>query len=36
MNELSKKFLGAERVDELVATRAGLGQIAAQHGRTHA
>ncbi|TIC88057.1 red chlorophyll catabolite reductase [Nocardioides sp. GY 10113] len=29
MNELSKKFLGAERVDELVATRAGLGQIAA-------
>jgi hypothetical protein len=28
MNELSKKFLGAERVDELVATRAGLGQIA--------
>ncbi|WP_244932144.1 hypothetical protein [Nocardioides sp. W7] len=27
MNELSKKFLGAERVDELVATRAGLGQI---------
>ena len=29
MNELSKKFLGAERVEELVATRAGLGQIAA-------
>ncbi len=29
MNELSKKFLGADRVDELVATRAGLGQIAA-------
>ena len=28
MNELSKKFLGAARVDELVATRAGLGQIA--------
>jgi hypothetical protein len=27
MNELSKKFLGAERVDELVAVRAGLGQI---------
>ncbi len=28
MNELSKKFLGAERVDELVGVRAGLGQIA--------
>lgn len=29
MNELSKKFLGAQRVEELVATRAGLGQIEA-------
>ncbi|CAM3259750.1 hypothetical protein NODU109028_07535 [Nocardioides dubius] len=28
MNELSKKFLGAERVEELVAVRAGLAQIA--------
>ncbi|KAA1420506.1 hypothetical protein FE697_016230 [Mumia zhuanghuii] len=27
MNELSKKFLGAERVEELVAVRAGLGQM---------
>lgn len=27
MNELSKKFLGAERVEELVSLRAGLGQI---------
>lgn len=27
MNELSKKFLGAERVDELVSVRAGLDQI---------
>lgn len=34
MNELSKKFLGAERVDELVATRAGLGQIAELEGRS--
>ncbi len=33
MNELSKRFLGAERVDELVATRAGLGQIAELDGR---
>ena len=33
MNELSKKFLGAERVDELVATRAGLDQIAALQAR---
>ena len=32
MNELSKKFLGAERVDELVATRAGLDQIASPEG----
>ncbi|MCD4524377.1 hypothetical protein [Nocardioides sp. cx-173] len=30
MNELSKRFLGAERVEELVATRAGLGQIREQ------
>lgn len=29
MNELSKKFLGAERVDELVAVRAGLAQMEA-------
>ena len=29
MNELSKKFLGEQRVNELVATRAGLDQIAA-------
>ena len=29
MNELSKRFLGAERVDQLVSVRAGLGQIAA-------
>ena len=28
MNELSKKFLGADRVEELVGVRAGLGQIA--------
>jgi hypothetical protein len=34
MNELSKKFLGAERVDELVATRAGLGQIRDLEGRS--
>jgi len=27
MNELSKKFLGAERVEELVAVRAGLEQM---------
>lgn len=27
MNELSKRFLGAERVDELVAVRAGLAQM---------
>ena len=27
MNELSKKFLGAERVDELVAIRAGFKQM---------
>jgi len=31
MNELSKKFLGAERVDELVAVRAGLGQMETMH-----
>ena len=33
MNELSKKFLGAQRVEELVATRAGLGQIAEMEKR---
>ncbi|WP_235735422.1 hypothetical protein [Nocardioides alcanivorans] len=33
MNELSKRFLGAERVDELVAVRAGLSQIAEIEGR---
>ena len=33
MNELSKKFLGEQRVNELVATRAGLDQIAALEGR---
>ena len=33
MNELSKKFLGAERVDELVSVRAGLGQIAAMEAQ---
>ena len=33
MNELSKRFLGAERVEELVSTRAGLGQIAAMEAQ---
>ncbi|MCD9198605.1 hypothetical protein [Aeromicrobium wangtongii] len=32
MNELSKRFLGAERVEELVAVRAGLAQIASIDG----
>ncbi|MFI5429809.1 hypothetical protein [Aeromicrobium sp. UC242_57] len=34
MNELSKRFLGAERVDELVAVRAGLAQIAEIDGNS--
>ncbi len=32
MNELSKRFLGAERVEELVAVRAGLAQISELDG----